>query len=328
MISNRPWPARGCPAEICDESAIAWKDAGKCLFGSNVQRWGGMQRWDWIRNFKLGGQVMRKVFLSLIVLSIVCWSCGTVFGQGKGRGRGRGGRGRQGSEAKEKGRGRGKAREEAAKAEGGKGKAAKKESGKGKGKRKGKSEEEGEAVEADAGKGKGKGRGKAKEEGEAAETASAEGKGKGKGRAREEAKARGKGHQQQLKALEKQMLREDAKHNKRAARLQRILDLAKEKGDTKAVERVTKLMGREQQRYEGKHQRMVERRGRIEQFGEAEGADDEEAAEGAKVKAKGKGKGRGKGKGGEQDKDEDDEDKDEDKNEDEDKDQSGEKEAE
>jgi len=55
------------------------------------------------------------------------------------------------------------------------------------------------------------------------------------------------------------LVHEEQKHVKRVSRLERIRDLAAGKGDTKAVERVNKLMEKEQNRYGRKRQRMEEK---------------------------------------------------------------------
>ena len=60
---------------------------------------------------------------------------------------------------------------------------------------------------------------------------------------------RGKDFQRQISVVEKQMTYEQAKHSDRVARLKRIKELALEKNDTATVERVDKLMQKEQQRY-------------------------------------------------------------------------------
>ncbi len=64
-----------------------------------------------------------------------------------------------------------------------------------------------------------------------------------------EGQARGKGHMQQGGAREKQLAHEQDKHNSRVARLQRIREVAQQEGDTKAVERVDKLMASENDRF-------------------------------------------------------------------------------
>ena len=68
--------------------------------------------------------------------------------------------------------------------------------------------------------------------------------------------AKGKGHAQQLRAIDKQVIHEQEKHKSRQARLRRIRELAVEKGNTKTVERADKLMQKEQTRFERKHKQM------------------------------------------------------------------------
>ena len=133
---------------------------------------------------------------------------------------------------------------------------------------------------------------------DANEPASKPGKGKdkGKGKAAEKDSAKGNGHQQQLKALEEQTAHEETKHRERVARLERIRELAEEEGNTKTVERVNKLLGKEQQRYERKQQRMEKRKQKILQIAEAVCEDEQESVEKGKGKAKGKGKNKVKSK--------------------------------
>jgi len=66
-------------------------------------------------------------------------------------------------------------------------------------------------------------------------------------------------HQQQLKALQTQMAKEDAKHLKRMARLKRIEELAAGEDSKQIATRIVKLRRREQQRYGIKRERMQRR---------------------------------------------------------------------
>jgi hypothetical protein len=119
--------------------------------------------------------------------------------------------------------------------------------------------------------------------------------------------AKGKGHQQQLKAFERQMVHEEAKHLKRAARLKQILDLAKGQDDDKMLARANKLMEREQKRYEQKVQRLKGRMDKVPAL-EAKAAkeDPDKSAEGkAKAKARKEKPRGGKDKGEDKDKDAD-----------------------
>ncbi|HUW18157.1 MAG TPA: hypothetical protein VMW16_02530 [Sedimentisphaerales bacterium] len=67
---------------------------------------------------------------------------------------------------------------------------------------------------------------------------------------------KGQDHQQQLKALEEQRARVEAKHMERVAQLERIKALASEEGSKETVARVEKLMQKEQRNYSLKKQRM------------------------------------------------------------------------
>ena len=169
---------------------------------------------------------------------------------------------------------------------------AKKESKGGQGKRarkvqeKSRSEDKGKAVEKDTGGDKTVKRDASRSEGKS---------------------SKGKGHQRQLEALEKQMVQEEAKHLKRAARLERIRDLANEGGDTKVVARVNKLLEKEQQRYDRKRQRMQERKQKTQQLGEDVGEDDQKTMKKGKSESKGKGKGKSDDKGERKGKDSDEE---------------------
>ncbi|MHC4620492.1 MAG: hypothetical protein ACYTEQ_22320 [Planctomycetota bacterium] len=63
-------------------------------------------------------------------------------------------------------------------------------------------------------------------------------------------------HEQQIKQLETQMNREEAKHNQRVARLNRIKELAEQEGSEDVLGRIEKLLQKEQRRYSFKRQRM------------------------------------------------------------------------
>jgi len=71
---------------------------------------------------------------------------------------------------------------------------------------------------------------------------------------------KGKGHQQQLRAFEKQFQREQAKHMERQARLTRIRELAVQKGDAEMIARVDKLIAQQQQVHTRKMTRLQQRR--------------------------------------------------------------------
>jgi hypothetical protein len=70
---------------------------------------------------------------------------------------------------------------------------------------------------------------------------------------------KGKEHQQQIRAFERQMLHEKAKYLKRQAQFKRIRELAMKKGNTTVLERLRVLEGKEQGRYVRKHERIMQR---------------------------------------------------------------------
>jgi hypothetical protein len=76
----------------------------------------------------------------------------------------------------------------------------------------------------------------------------------------------GKRHVQQLEAVSKQIVHENAKHRERLAKLNRIRELAQESGDAKTVERVDKLIEKQKERYDVKSERMQTRRKKILEF--------------------------------------------------------------
>ena len=63
---------------------------------------------------------------------------------------------------------------------------------------------------------------------------------------------RGQDHQQQLRALEKKMIKVEATHRRRVARLKRIRLLAVQADKSEIVKRVDKLLKKERHRYESK----------------------------------------------------------------------------
>lgn len=77
-------------------------------------------------------------------------------------------------------------------------------------------------------------------------------------------KAKGKDKGQQAEALGKQLVHEQQKSSERQIRLERMLEVAKEKGDTKAVERIEGLMAKEQERYNRKLETMMTREERVD----------------------------------------------------------------
>ena len=112
---------------------------------------------------------------------------------------------------------------------------------------------------------------------------------------------KGKEHQQQLKALETQMVHEEAKHRRRIARLKRIRELAAEENDTKTVERVAKLLQKELLRHNHKRQRIQEGKEKVLQLVEKSLSEDAEevikkGADKRKPKAKEQKRDKDKGK--------------------------------
>ena len=166
---------------------------------------------------------MKRLIFPFLIVLVLTWSSLLLLAQGKGKGKGRGRavKQRQTKEVEEKGADKDK-----------KARTVRDDTGRGRRGRRLKRR----AVEKSLGRGKRK----------VAE--------------KDTAKLKGREHQQQIKALEKQMLHELAKHRKRAARLQRILALAKEQGSTGTVARVNKLLERERQRYDRKARRMQQRK--------------------------------------------------------------------
>jgi len=76
------------------------------------------------------------------------------------------------------------------------------------------------------------------------------------------AKARVEGSQQQVKAVAEKLTREQQKHTERQVRLERMLQVAQEKGDEKAVERIQSLIEKEKSRYERKLAKTVSKQNR------------------------------------------------------------------
>ena len=68
-----------------------------------------------------------------------------------------------------------------------------------------------------------------------------------------------KSRRQQLEQFKTQLLHENTKHSQRLARLQRIRQLALEENSDKTVERVDKLLAKEQKRYDRKQQKINQR---------------------------------------------------------------------
>ena len=179
---------------------------------------------------------MKKILLTILMIIAVFWTCGISSAKDKNTGD-------QKSKRAER------LREEA--------------------KAKGKAAEKGSNIDkSKADEAAGKGRAKT----ETGKTAAV--KGKGKVDAKENVAAKGKEHQQQIMALDKQIVREKAKFLRSTARLKRIRELAVEKGDTKTVERVDKLMAKAQKNNSDKYKRIQARKKKILQLSEAKPGQD------------------------------------------------------
>lgn len=206
---------------------------------------------------------MKKVMLSMLVLLVVLWSSSFVFAKGKGKGGG--GQNKQLREVQNKGKSQ-EIRETAKKVQ------------------KGKSKVEVEKQRARASKGEAKKEenqgGKQVVKGKTLE------KGTAKGKSAENI-GKGKGHQQQMKAFERQMLHEEAKYRKRQAQFKRIRNLATAKGNIIVLGRLKILEEKERNRYYNKRIRMRER---MQQLVTGEGKELQKTVEKSDTKEKGKAK--------------------------------------
>ena len=158
---------------------------------------------------------MRRTILSVCIVALLAWAAGTGLAQGQGKGKEQGGGTVQGNK-----------RGEMAKVDVNAPAAEKKVQDAGKGAK----EKAKDAVE------QGQARGKAMREdmkGKMAET-------------------KGKAHEQQMRAFEKQAQQRTAKHMERLARLNRIRELAVQKGDQNMIARVDKLIAQENQVFDRK----------------------------------------------------------------------------
>ena len=108
------------------------------------------------------------------------------------------------------------------------------------------------------------------------------------------AAGKGKGFQQQAKAFDRQLAHEENKHQKRLAKFKRISELAEKAGKTKTVERVNKLLAKEQQRYERKQLKIQRRIQRMQQKLSGEKGKALTEMTGRKAQKQGKGKGKRK----------------------------------
>ena len=181
---------------------------------------------------------MKRTILSLCVLSVLAWAAGNVLAQGKGQGKERGGSpADRTAKANKSG--------ETAKADADAPAAGKKAM----------NPQDMEKAAKEKGKGaaeRGQGQAQTRDKGDKG------GKG-GKDQVADkmaEAKGKGKAQEQQMRAFEKQIQHETAKHMERQARLTRLRELAVQKGDTKKVAVIDELIAKEKQVYDGKLQKM------------------------------------------------------------------------
>jgi len=217
---------------------------------------------------------MKKItFVSLLALALFLGS-DAVFAKAKGKGAA-GGQGEQIKDVQEKAKAQGKDKAESAEE---KVKAGQQEAARVKEQAKEKAKEAEQAAAKAKQKGKTAEEEIAKEKGKAAADKKAAAQDKGKAAE----KALGKEHQQQLAALRKQLLHEQAKHLERKARLERIKQLAVKEGDSKTIARVDKLIADEQKQYDRKHKDVSAREQKILKLG-TEGLSEEA------MKAAGKG---------------------------------------
>jgi len=171
---------------------------------------------------------MKKSIFSVLIVLVLLWSCGVVFGQRKGR---------RGGPEKEK-----EQTEVVEKEEG----------------------QEADTYEPDA-RAKRKQARKQKEFDMQGEEWRKKREMRLKGKEKSEV-VKGKDIEQQLAALQKQIAHEEAKHNKRLARLQRMQELAGKTGKTDIADKVNRLLQKEEQRY-GRKKRVLERHERMLSMG-------------------------------------------------------------
>lgn len=90
----------------------------------------------------------------------------------------------------------------------------------------------------------------------------------GKDKSEQPEQALGRAHQMQLRAIEDQLNHEQAKYMERQARLDRIMQLAKEKNNPQLVQKAEELQQKEKERYEKMTQRLSSRRQRTLERGQ------------------------------------------------------------
>jgi len=200
---------------------------------------------------------MKKIILSMLVLLVMLWCVNPVLARrggqsGRGRDRNADRQKQQTKETAEKDAERGRSKVEAEKQRASKGEAKKKE----------------------------KQAAKEKAKGKAPEKSTAKGKSTSN-------IGKGKGQQQSIKALKKQMLHEEAKYRKRQAHFKRIRELATKKGNTAILERLKVLEQKEKSRYESKRKRMTEM---MRQLETGEGKSLQDTADKSAARQKGKAK--------------------------------------
>lgn len=190
---------------------------------------------------------MKKIIISIFVLLVLLWSVDLVFAR---RGGQSGGASRQ-NRPQPKVQSRSSSRQTRETAE------------KQAGKSKGEIEREIERTRASKGQAGTAEKRAGKLQGKALQKEASKGKGK-----TAEKIAKGKGQQQQMKTLQKQLIYEEAKYQQRKARIERIRKLATKKGNKNILARLDKLEAKERKRYGSKWNRVLERIRTMQQEGE------------------------------------------------------------
>ena len=198
-------------------------------------------------------KIMKKILLTVLVAVVLLWGCQAIFAKDKGNGKAEGKHGASEQQVKKT------PKETTPKSDVNEPSSQNKKTSKDEGDKgdgEGKKKEKHEIHEE-----KSKDKEQSKPNQDINEPAGKSGKGKEKDKEKAATEDTGKGrkHEQQLESLEKKIEHEQAKHLERKARLEKIRELALKDNDTKTVERVDSLINKEQQRYEGKIQRMAEK---------------------------------------------------------------------
>ena len=206
---------------------------------------------------------MKKVVLSILIVILMAWSCGTVVAKNKGKGKEKTKAARKNTVEKAEKKTNRKIKTETEDTDKPKRRHRRRAKRRDKAARKEKSKRSGAPGE----KGPAKRQDKAarKERSKRSDAVGEKGQARRKNRKENAQKAarKGRNHQQQLRAVDKQITHEQEKHHNRVARLQRIRQLAQEKGKTDTVERIDKLLAKEQKRFDAKQKRMNGRKERI-----------------------------------------------------------------